>query len=53
MFYWLAVLLVLVLLAAVFSFAGIVASAAGFAKILFVVAGVFAALSFLSSLPRK
>lgn len=38
MFYWVAVLLVIALIAAVFGFTGIAASAAGFAKIIFVVA---------------
>lgn len=53
MFYWVAVMLVIALIAAVFGFTSIAASAAGFAKIIFVVALVFAALSFLFNLPRK
>lgn len=53
MFYWVAVMLVIALIAAVFGFTSIAASAAGFAKIIFVVALVLAALSFLFNLPRK
>lgn len=53
MFYWVAVMLVIALIAAVFGFAGVATTAAGFAKIIFVVALVFAALSFLFNLPKK
>src|SRR3954469_23168234 len=47
MLYWAAVFFVIALLAAVFGFGGLAASAAGVAKILFFVFLVFALVSFL------
>gem|GEM_PF-288957 len=47
MLYWAAVFFVIALLAAVFGFGGLAASAAGVAKILFFVFLVFAVVSFL------
>jgi uncharacterized membrane protein YtjA (UPF0391 family) len=47
MLYWAAVFFVVALLAAVFGFGGLAASAAGVAKILFFVFLVFALVSFL------
>ena len=53
MFYWVAVMLVIALIAAVFGFAGVAASAAGFAKIIFMVALAFASLSFIFNLKAR
>ena len=53
MFYWAAVLLVIAIVAAVFGFSGIAASAAGFAKIAFFVAIIFAVISFAFGMRRK
>jgi len=47
MLYWAAVFFVIALLAAIFGFGGLAASAAGVAKILFFVFLVFALVSFL------
>ena len=47
MLYWAAVFFVIALLAAIFGFGGLAASAAGAAKILFFVFLVFALVSFL------
>ena len=47
MLYWAAVFFVIALLAAIFGFGGLAASAAGFAKILFFVFLVLALVSFL------
>jgi uncharacterized membrane protein YtjA (UPF0391 family) len=47
MLYWAAVFFVIALLAAIFGFGGIAASAAGVAKVLFFVFLVFALVSFL------
>lgn len=47
MLYWAAVFFVIALLAAIFGFGGLAASAAGVAKILFFVFLVFALVTFL------
>ena len=47
MLYWAAVFFVIALLAAIFGFGGLAASAAGVAKILFFVFLIFAVVSFL------
>ena len=47
MLYWAAVFFVIALLAAIFGFGGLAASAAGVAKVLFFVFLVFALVSFL------
>jgi len=52
MFYWALVFLVVSLIAAIFGFGGIAADAAWFAKIVFIVALVIAAISFVMSRGR-
>jgi uncharacterized membrane protein YtjA (UPF0391 family) len=53
MFYWAIVFLVVSLVAAVLGFGGIAADAAWFAKIVFVVALVIAAVSFVMCRGRR
>ena len=53
MLYWAAVFFVVALIAAVFGFGGIAASAVGVAKILFFVFLILAVVSFIANTARR